>query len=578
MPEHTFQLEGGQFLLDGKPFQIHSGELHPSRIPKEYWRHRIQMAKAMGLNTISIYTFWNDHERKEGKWDFKSGSRDLAEFIRLVKEEGMWLLLRPGPYSCAEWDFGGIPPYLLKYPDLKVRCMDPHYIHGAENYLSRIAKIAKPFQISEGGPILMIQLENEYGSFGNDRNYMKWLHDFWVKQGFKVPFFTADGATTYMLEAGTYPGAAVGLDPLTNLDQIKLAHRYNPGVPVFCSETYPGWLTHWGEEWARVSADDCAKNVRFYLDNKLSFSLYMIHGGTNFGFTAGANNGGKGYEPHVTSYDYDAPIDEQGRANPKYMAIRGEFEKGGTKLPPIPGSMPAMSIPAISMKAYSSIWNRLPKAVELVQPKPFESLGLYQGMAIYRTKLIGHKSGKLTVKDLHDFGVVLVDGKFVGTLDRREGRMSIDLPAAQSEVPTLEILVEGMGHINFAADMIDRKGITDRVTLNGMTLMNWDFIPLPLYMEWVNSLKPGEVDSRPGKIFSGEFRLESTADTFFEMTGYQKGYVWVNGHNLGRYWSIGPQKRLFCPAGWLNKGFNQILVLDLLGTQSAPISSFETLE
>lgn len=574
-PAHRFELGTDDFLLDGKPFQIMAGEMHPARIPAEYWRHRIQMAKAMGLNTVAAYIFWNYHETSEGKFDFSTTNHNIAQFFRICQEEGMWAIVRPGPYCCAEWDFGGIPPYLLKYPDLKVRCMDTRYIGAAERYLSKLADVLRPLQVSNGGPILLLQIENEYGSYGNDRTYMEWIRSFWRKKGFTLPFFTGDGPTTYMLEAGSLPGCAVGLDSGSELAHWDLARKMNPGVPVFSSETYPGWLTHWGENWAETSTESIVGEVKFLLDNKKSFNLYMVHGGTNFGFTAGANSGGKGYEPDLTSYDYDAPITEQGRATPKFMALRELIGKGRT-LPEVPAPIPARPIPPIAMTPFTSLGDHLPKAVAMVQPKPFEAIGLDSGMMLYRTRLIGHKKGRLAIHDLHDYATVFVDGQFVGTLDRREGKMALDLPESRSKTPVLDILVEGMGRINFAQEIIDRKGITDRVTLNSMTLMDWQAFPLPLDEKWIRSLSatPGAAYAR---FFRGHFELDSAADTYFDLSGYRKGVVWVNGHNLGRYWSIGPQQRLYCPASWMKKGQNEIVVLDLHQTEPKPISGFETL-
>ncbi len=480
---HTFALGPADFLLDGKPFQIIAGEMHPARIPPEYWRHRIRMAKAMGCNTIAAYVFWNHHETSEGVFDFSSPWRDLARFVKIAQEEGMWVLLRPGPYVCAEWDFGGIPAYLLKYPDIKVRCMDPRYMAAAERYIARMAAVVRPLMVTSGGPILLVQIENEYGSFGNDRIYMRRLRAVWEQNGIAGPFYTADGPTPYMLEAGSLPGAAVGLDSGSNEKHWELARSIVPGVPVFSSETYPGWLTHWGEKWARPSLDDLKKEVGFLLGAKKSFNFYVIHGGTNFGFTAGANSGGKGYEPDLTSYDYDAPISEQGLATPKYHALRemiASARPAGDPLPPIPDPVPTLAVPEIAMKAHASIWENLPRPVPSVQPKPFEAYGQNQGLVLYRTTLVGRKNGRLQITDLHDYALVFVDGTHVGTLDRRLGEKTLELPHTENPMPVLDILVEGMGHINFAQEMIDRKGITDRVTLSGMTLMNWEAFPLPL--------------------------------------------------------------------------------------------------
>jgi beta-galactosidase len=587
---NKFEFRGTEFYLNGKPFQMRAGEIQPNRIPKEYWRNRIQMAKAMGLNTIACYVFWNYFEVSEGKFDFKTWNRDIATFFKIAQEEGMLVFLRPGPYCCAEWDFGAMPNYLLKYPDIKVRCMDLRYIAAANRYLIALSQVIKPYLATNGGPIVMLQIENEYGSFSNDRVYMQWLAKRWKDMGINIPFSTGDGPTTYMLEAGSLPGCASGLDSGSSLDDWKLANKMNPGVPVFSSETYPGWLTHWGEKWARTSTESINKELTFLMDNKKSFSLYVFHGGTNFGFTAGSNSDrvdgarsglNQNFMPDITSYDYDSPLSENGRVTEKYLAMRklisGYLPKE-EKPADIPKEVPVMAIPEIKMERYTSLWDHLPAATKLVQPKPMEYLGQYQGMILYRTKLIGHKSGKLIVRDLHDYGQVFVDGKYIGTIDRSKNENSITLPRTDSKEPVLEILVEAMGHINFAEFMIDRKGITDRVILNGMTLTNWEVNQLPLDEKWVSSLKASPTSNdRPGGFFQGTFKLVTVADTYIDMTGYKKGYVWINGHNLGRYWEIGPQFKLYCPACWLQKGENRVVVFDLQQTLALPVRGSETL-
>ncbi|HSO78136.1 MAG TPA: beta-galactosidase family protein, partial [Bacteroidales bacterium] len=491
---HTFTLGNSDFLLDGSPFRIIGGEMHPARIPEEYWRHRIRMTKAMGCNTVSAYLFWNYHEATEGIYDFHTGNRDISRFISIAAEEGMWVIIRPGPYVCAEWEFGGLPPYLLRTPGIRVRCLDPVYMKAAERYISRLADVLRPHLITNGGPVLMLQIENEYGSYGNDRNHLEALRDIWQKNSIDVPFFTGDGPTTYMLEAGTLPGCAVGLDSGSSEEDFILARKMNPGVPVFSSETYPGWLTHWGEDWARPDTAALLREVRYLMDSGKSFNFYVIHGGTNFGFTAGANSGGKGYEPDLTSYDYDAPIDEQGRATPKYLALRkviGSYLPKKQKLPPIPDPVPAMTLPEIGAAPFTSVWDNLPVAVRSVQPESFEEYGQDYGFMLYSTKLVGHKSGKLTVIDIHDYATVFLNGIYIGTLDRRLGINTLELPRSEVKDPLLEIFTEGMGRINFAHAIIDRKGITDRVIINGMTLMNWDLYVFPMNDGFIRTLKPG---------------------------------------------------------------------------------------
>ncbi|WP_298733202.1 beta-galactosidase family protein [uncultured Chitinophaga sp.] len=578
--KHTFALSKSDFLLDGKPFQIISGEMHPARIPYQYWKHRIQMAKAMGCNTIAAYVFWNYHEQEPGHFDFSSGNHNIAEFIKLAQEEGMWVLLRPGPYVCAEWEFGGLPPYLLRTPDIKVRCMDPRYMEAVERYVTAVAAQVKPLLVSQGGPIIMVQVENEYGSYGNDKQYLQRLKELWQQNGIDVPFYTADGPTAFMLEAGTVDSAAIGLDSGSSDADFAAAKRQNPDVPAFSAESYPGWLTHWGEKWARPDPAGILREVKFLMDKRYSFNLYVIHGGTNFGFSAGANSGGKGYEPDLTSYDYDAPINEQGNATQKYMELRKLIASYSGKAPmKMPAPIPTITIPAIPLVPFTSVWEHLPQGVPSVQPKPFEAYGQDYGFMLYRTTLIGHKSGRLQVTELHDYATVFLNGQYIGKIDRRLGENSIELPKTEVKNPVLEILVEGMGRINFAQQLIDRKGITERVTLNGMTLMNWEVFGLPMTAQYVQELKAtGGAQERPGQFLKGTFKLSRVGDTYIDVSGLKKGVLWINGHNLGRYWEIGPQKRLYCPAPWLKKGTNEIVVFDLHQTAPASVSGARTLE
>jgi len=579
--KHIFSFNKTQFELDGKPFQIISGEMHPARIPAQYWRHRVQMAKAMGCNTIAAYFFWNYHEVKEDVFDFKTGNRNIAAFIRICQQEGMWVIVRPGPYVCAEWDFGGLPTYLLKIPDIKIRCMDSRYISAVSRYVKNISKELKPLLCSNGGPVLLTQIENEYGSYGNDKRYLDTLKKMWQQNGITGPFYTADGATPYMLEAGAVPGAAVGLDSGGSDEDFAVATKHNPNVPVFSSETYPGWLTHWKEQWQKPDTNDLKKEVEYLLKNNRSFNLYVIHGGTNFGFTAGANAfGATQFQPDITSYDYDAPINEQGQATPKYYMLRNLISRYVQyKIPEVPAAVKTITIPAIPLTVLTSIWKELPAPIASPQPRPMEYYDQNQGLILYRTKLIGHKSGNLTITEPHDFALVFLEGKLIDTIHRAGGRWTIKLPETKSANPQLDILVEAMGHINFAQYMIDRKGITDRVTLNGMTLMNWQTCLLPMDEKFVSGLKTKYPEGfNNGLFFKGEFSLTETGDTYFDMRKYSRGIVYVNGHNLGRFWNVGPQQRLYCPEGWLKKGRNEIIVFDLLQLTAAEVEGKTSLE
>jgi beta-galactosidase len=486
---------------------------------------------------------------------------------------------------CAEWDFGGLPSYLLKIPDIKIRCMDTRYMNAVKGYIRNLAKEVSPLQCINGGPILMVQIENEYGSYANDKEYMEELRKLWLTNGISIPFYTADGPTAFMLEAGHIPGAAIGLDSGSSEADFEQAKKHDPNVPAFSSETYPGWLTHWGEKWARPDTAGLRKEVEFLLRTKRSINFYVIHGGTNFGFTAGANAFTPvQYQPDVTSYDYDAPINEQGLPTPKYYMLRSLIRQYVSyTIPDLPPLIPVIEIPPIEMKTMNSIWNNLPATVYSPQPQVMEMFGQNQGLILYRTKLIGHKGGKLTIWEPHDYALVFLNHKFVDTVFRDGGKWTIDLPKPDPVIkdPVLEILVEGMGHINFAQFMIDRKGITDRVTLNGMTLMNWEIYPMPMDYPFVrNAASPsrGMVNDKQGLFFKGEFNLTATGDTYFDLGNFSKGIVYVNGHNVGRYWNIGPQQRLYCPASWLKKGRNEIILFDLHQLKEAVITGKKTME
>jgi beta-galactosidase len=566
--------------MDGKPIQLICGEIDPGRVPVIYWENRLRMIKAMGCNSIAMYVFWNDHEKRPGQFDFKSENYNIAQFIRICQKVGLWVLLRPGPYVCGERDFGGLPSYLLKIPDIKVRCSDPRYLSAVKRYIDALSIQVRPLLVSNGGPILMVQVENEYGSYANDKSYLNTIKKYWLANGCNVPFFTADGPSVTMLTNGTVEGAAVGLDSGSSDSDFELAAKVCPNRPSFSSETYPGWLTNWGSSYAKTDTTSLLKDVSYLMTHKKSVSFYVVHGGTNFGFTSGANSSSAtDYQPQITSYDYDAPINEQGQPTPKYFALRRLLSNYSTeKLPDVPPAPDAMEIASIEMKPLTSVWNVLPKAIYSAQPKPMEMFDQESGFILYRTKITGINGGTLTIKEPHDFALVLLNGHLVDTIFRDQGKWSVKLPKTDEKEPVLEILVEGMGRINFGEYIIDRKGITDRVILNGVTLMGWNIFPLPMTKQFVTSLKKNESNFHDGVFFEGTFTLDKVADTYYDMKDYGKGVVWVNGHNLGRFWKKGPQQRLYCPANYLQKGTNKVVVFDLIQSNAYPISGVKTLE
>jgi beta-galactosidase len=575
LPAQPFKIGGSLFLLNGKPIQILSGEMHFARIPREYWADRLAKARAMGLNTVCTYVFWNAHEAQEGKFDF-TGMLDVAEFVRQAQKAGLLVILRPGPYACAEWDFGGLPPWLLKDSDLKVRCMNKRYIDASKNYLVQLGKQIKSLQITRGGPIIMVQLENEYGSFGSDKEYLRTLKKMLRDAGFEVPIYTSDGPARELLLAGTLDD----VPPVINFSDepeksFSVLESFRPGTPPMSGEFWVGWFTHWGDgSWGKQDDEQQLKDIAWIVQSGRSINFYMFHGGTNFGFSAGANYSDR-YEPTVTSYDYDAPLDEAGRPRPKYFALREllkDLQPKGAALPDVPPNLPSIDIPEITVSGFAPLFGNLPKAVRSLHPRSMEYYGQNSGYILYRTHLVGKKHGTLKVSELHDYGYVYLNGKFVGKLNRAENEMSLKLPEPEEDSPTLDILVEAFGRINFGPRLIDRKGITDFAAIGEFNLTDWEVYTLPMDGAFLKSLRfsAGESNGMPG-FYRGTFSLDATGDTYLNLSEWKKGVVWVNGHNLGRYWEAGPQRDLFVPGAWLKKGENSILVFDMEQEAPAPI-------
>ncbi len=587
----NFSVNSSTFLLNDNPFQIRAGELHYSRIPFQYWRHRIQMSKALGLNTISTYIMWNFHERFPGIFDFESDQANLINFMKIVQEEGMFLLIRPGPYVCAEWEFGGLPWWLLKYSNIKVRSSDPIYMNHVRNYVAKVSGIINSFQVTKGGPIIMLQVENEYGYYGNDWVYIEKLKKMWEDNGINVILYTADGSYPIFINNGSYKGAVIGLNPGLDLKIYEQAHLINPNATAFSAETYPGWLTHFGESWAGKSDEDANNEILFLMQNNKSFSSYMVHGGTNFGFWAGANynktlNDSK-YQPTITSYDYNSPITENGLPTRKFYMMRNLIQSYiNETLPPLPKPINTIQIKAFNVELYASIWDNLPKPIRVAQPLPMEMFNQSSGFILYSTNIRFYPSGinsSLVVKEVHDLGQVYLNDSFIGTVDRRRGNFSVTLPEIYGNNVRLDILVEAMGRINFGEELMDRKGITESVYIENFFnqyLMQWDVYSLPMEYEYVRNLKKFDQStkkSKKGYFYKSYFNINEIGDTFLDLSNWSKGVVWVNGNNLGRYWNIGPQQRLYCPGVWLKKGINEIIIFDLYNTSSNIVKGEKTL-
>lgn len=567
-PAHSFTVSGKQFLLDGKPYQIISGEMHYPRVPRAYWRDRFRMARAMGLNTITTYVFWNLHEPRPGVYDF-SGQNDIAEYIREAQQEGLNVILRPGPYVCAEWELGGYPSWLLKDHSLILRSQDPKYTAAVERWFTRLSKEITPLLLRNGGPIIAVQVENEYGSFGDDHAYMENLKKLLQKTGMAAAdvLYTADGAE--QIPKGSLPElpAVINFGTGEAKNSFAVLDSLRPDGPHMSGEYWAGWFDHWGEKHHETSGEKEAAELEWMLTQGYSISMYMFHGGTSFGWINGANSDGSNYEPDTTSYDYDAPLDEQGTPRQKYYRFRDVIARvTGHPAPAVPPAHPVKTFDIADGGESASLWSNLPQPVESETPLTMEDLDQSYGYILYRTHLEAGEGGDLVLGGLHDYAQIYVDQKLAGTLDRRLGTSKLTLPSV-SHPAVLDILVENSGRVNFTKVVRgERKGITGSVTLNGKAPKHWQIYSLPM-----NDLSGVRFTSGPceGPCFHRTTLTSADpVDTYLDTTSLHKGEVWINERPLGRFWTVGPQHALYLPGPWLKPGKNQIIFFDLLSEAS----------
>lgn len=582
----TFEIKNGDFYVNGKATPLLSGEMHYPRIPHEYWRHRLQMMKGMGLNTVATYVFWNWHETAPGVWDF-AGDKNLAEYIKIAGEEGMMVILRPGPYVCAEWEFGGYPWWLQNIEGMEIRRDNEQFLKHTKLYLERLYKEVGHLQCTNGGPIIMVQCENEFGSYVSQRQDIPLeehrAYNAKIKQqladvGFNVPLFTSDGS--WLFEGGSTPGALPTANGESNIENLKkVVNEYHGGQgPYMVAEFYPGWLSHWAEPFPQVSASEIARQTEDYLKNDVSFNFYMVHGGTNFAFTSGANYDKKrDIQPDLTSYDYDAPISEAGWVTPKYDSIRNVIKRYAQyDIPEAPAQIPLIEIPSIKLDKVADVISYAERldAVSNVSPLTFEQLNQGYGYVLYSRRFNQPISGTLEIPGLRDYAVVYIDGEQVGVLNRNTQTYEMEI-----EVPfnaTLQILVENMGRINYGSEIVhNTKGIISPVKIAGQEIMgNWEMYRLPM-SEMPDLAQMGRAVCKNGTtqatrlkgcpvLYEGTFTLDETGDTFIDMEAWGKGIIFVNGHNIGRYWQVGPQQTLYIPGVWLNKGENKIVIFEQL--------------
>ncbi len=573
--KHSFSLGDSAFLLDGKPFQIISGEIHYPRVPREAWRQRMQMAKAMGINTIGTYVFWNVNEPEKDQFDF-TGNSDIAAFVKIAQEEGLWVIVRPSPYVCAEWEFGGYPYWLQNEKGLVVRSKEAQYLAEYKKYINEIGKQLSPYLITNGGNILMMQVENEYGSYGSDTQYMEINKKMFIDAGFNTVLYTCDPVKD--VAKGKLPGLMTAVNGVTDPIKLKSIVRANNNGkgPFLVAEWYPAWFDWWGEKHHTVPAEKYMAELDAMLGAGISINMYMFHGGTTRGFMNGANCYDTSYfQPQISSYDYDAPLDEAGNATDKFMQFRSIIQKHTTKaLPEVPAAKKVIAIPSLQFQSATDIFSILPKPVTSTQPLTFEKLNQAYGYVLYRTKIKNGKSGLLKIKELRDYAVVYVNGKKQGVADRmlKVDSLAIELSTGEN---TIDILVENCGRINFGPNLLkNNKGITESVSLNGTTLKGWQMFSLPM-----TDISKIAFNNKPANgaavLKKAGFDLSAIGDTYLDMGNWGKGVVWINGHNLGKYWQIGPQQTLYVPAEWLKKGKNEVVVFEMIKPEQNELHSLE---
>jgi len=536
------------------------------------------MAKAMGINTIGTYVFWNLQEPQRGVFDF-SGNNDIAAFVRTAQEEGLWVLLRPSPYVCAEWEFGGYPYWLQNIPGLVVRSKEPQYLSEYQRYITRLGKELSPLLVTNGGNILMVQVENEYGAYGTDREYLEINRKMFLNAGFNCLLNTCDAAKD--ITKGTTPAFLPAINGDNTPENVKriINNLHGGKGPYFMAEWYPAWFDWWGEPHHTVPAEKYAQQLDSVLSAGISINMYMFHGGTTRGFMNGANCYDTSfYQPQVSSYDYDAPLDEAGNAAEKFMVFRNVIARhlpAGQHLPDVPARKPAIVLPPIVFHDQTSLVDMLSTPKESQRPLTFEELHQAYGYVLYRTIVpAGPTTALLRIDSVRDYAIVFVNGKRQGILNRmkKQDSLTISVPAKGA---TLDILVENMGRINYGPNLLkNHKGITQNVSLDDKELKGWKMYSFPF--DHIAVTKPA-IPAAPEMptLKKATFHLDAVGDTYLDMRPWGKGCVWINGHNLGRYWEIGPQQTIYVPAEWLKKGDNVIEVLELLKPEQNELKSLE---
>lgn len=570
-----FKIIDNQFVKDGKPIKLISGAVHYFRNMKGTWADIFKKARALGLNCIETYCAWNMHEKKPGEFDF-SGNLDLVEFIKTAEREGLMVIVRPGPYICAEREFGGLPWWLQTMEGMEIRCLNPVYMKHFTRYLKEVFDRIRPLLSTNGGPVIMLQCENEYGYYGDDKEYLKKLYTVYRENGIDVPLFTSDGTGEQDLLDGTIEGCLSTLNFGSHVEENFKAHdKLFPNSPKMCMEMWNGWFDAWGDDIHHTTSAEAYAQVVDDMLKRGSLNMYMLIGGTSFGFMTGANHY-EVYQPQVTSYDYDAPLSECGDITEKYMALRSVIQKYTNEaLPDVPPNRKKSAYGSVRLTEVGGLFENLDKLSSPVfsnVPKCMESYGQGYGYIAYRTRLNrDYDNAEIYFEGLGDRAQIYINTGLVDILYINDKELKARFSAKEGD--TLTVLVENMGRANFGPKMMRKKGIDGRCLINGRVHFNWQVYTLPMD-NLENVVYGGEVTEK-SRFLRGKFNVDEANDTFIYLDSFKKGFVLINGFNIGRYWEIGPQRSLYVPASLLRKGENEIVVFESDGLKGEAVVEFK---